>query len=81
MTKKARLVAWADALGLDCGTDATAAQLESAIENAISQSGDSADEPRFTLRDGIAANLAVLRQELPSTFAAVGANLFGGLGI
>jgi hypothetical protein len=76
MTRKAKLFSWADALGADVPADATAAQLEQAIETAIAT--PSADEPQYSLRDGIAANLAVLRQELPSTLAAVGANLFGG---
>jgi hypothetical protein len=76
MTRKARLQAWAEQLGADVPADATAAQLEAAIETAIAAS--SADEaPSYSLRDGIAANLAVLRQELPSTARAVIANLRG----
>ena len=74
MTKKARLVAWAATLGADVPPDATAAQLEAAIENAIAKP---ADVPQFTLRDGLVNNLQVLRQELPSTIAAVAANLRG----
>ena len=74
MTKKAKLAAWADALGAAVPADATVAQLEAAIEAAIAQP---AAEPQFTLRDGLAANLAVLRQELPGTARAVAANLRG----
>jgi hypothetical protein len=75
MTKKARLATWAATLGADVPPDATAAQLEAAIENAIAT--PSADEPQYSLRDGIAANLQVIRQELPSTARAVIANLRG----
>ena len=75
MTKKARLVAWADALGADVPADATVSQLEQAIETAIAQPAE--EHHQYSLRDGIAANLAVLRQELPGTARAVIANLRG----
>jgi hypothetical protein len=74
MTRKSTLAAWAATLGADVPADATAAQLEQAIETAISKP---ADEPQYSLRDGIAANLAVLRSELPGTIRAVAANLRG----
>ena len=74
MTKKATLATWADALGAAVPADATVPQLEQAIETAIAKP---ADEPQYSLRDGIAANLAVLRSELPGTVRAVVANLRG----
>ena len=75
MTRKARLQAWAEQLGADVPTDATAAQLEAAIETAIAT--PSTEYPQHTFRQGLAANLQVLRQELPSTARAVIANLRG----
>jgi len=77
MTRKARLAAWAEQLGVNLPETATAAQLEQAIENAIAKPAE-AEAPQYSLRDGIAANLAVLRQELPGTVSAVASNLFGG---
>jgi hypothetical protein len=76
MTRKARLAAWAEQLGVNLPETATAAQLEAAIENAIAK--PTAEAPSYSFRQGLAANLQVIRQELPSTFAAVAANLFGG---
>jgi predicted glycosyltransferase len=78
MTRKSKLSAWAESLGAVSAAESanmTAAQLEAAIENAIVTPSES--QPQFTLRDGIAANLAVLRSELPSTARAVIANLRG----
>lgn len=69
MTRKATLQTWASHLGLPVSEDATAAQLEQAIESAISSPPDAA--PSYTLRDGIRANLRVLREELPGTARAV----------
>jgi hypothetical protein len=69
MTRKATLQTWASRLGLPVPEDATAAQLEQAIESAISS--PAAATPSHTLRDGIRANLSVLRQELPGTARAV----------
>ena len=86
MTRKSTLIEWGHHLGVVTdaaqGQEMTAAQLEQGIAEALVRrdrvAGEDADEPQYSLRDGIAANLAVLRQELPSTLAAVGANLFGG---
>ena len=57
----------------------TAAQLEQGISEALVKRDRVAgeDEPQYSLRDGIAANLAVLRSELPGTVRAVAANLRG----
>jgi hypothetical protein len=75
MTRKATLSAWAAQLGADVPADPTVAQLEAAIESAISR--PVVDTPSYSLREGFAANLAVLRQELPATIAAVRRNLLG----
>jgi hypothetical protein len=80
MTRKARLQTWAAQLNAPVPVDATAAQLEAAIESAISTPAattTAAGEPQFTLRQGIAANLAVLRSELPSTIRTVAAQFRG----
>ena len=69
MTRKATLQTWAAHLGLPVSDDATAAQLEQAIERAISS--PAAATPSHSLRDGIRANLRVLREELPGTARAV----------
>jgi predicted glycosyltransferase len=78
MTRKSKLSAWAESLGAVSAAESanmTAAQLEAAIENAIVTPSES--QPQYSLRDGIAANWAVIRQELPDTIAAVRSNLFG----
>jgi hypothetical protein len=69
MTRKATLQTWAAQLGASVPHDPTVAQLEQAIERAISS--PAAATPSYTLRDGIRANLRVLRQELPGTARAV----------
>ena len=94
MTRKARLQAWAAQLNAPVPADATAADLEAAIEAAIANPvipepdcpGFSRDGcpwmaeeeyPQYSLRDGLAANLAVLRSELPSTIRTVAAQFRG----
>ena len=83
MTKKSTLIQWGHHLGVvsdaQQGQDMTAAQLEQGISEALVKRDRVAgeDEPQYSLRDGIAANLAVLRSELPGTVRAVVANLRG----
>lgn len=69
MTRKATLQTWAAQLGASVPPDPTVAQLEQAIESAISS--PTPDAPSYTFRDGLRANLQVLRQELPGTAKAV----------
>jgi hypothetical protein len=69
MTRKATLQTWAAQLGASVPHDPTVAQLEQAIERAIAK--PSAAGPQYTLRDGLRANLRVLREELPGTARAV----------
>lgn len=74
MTRKATLQSWAKRLNADVSADASVAQLEAAIEVAISQ--PSGDEPQYSLRDGFINNARVVRRELPSTAKAIASNLF-----
>ena len=93
MTRKARLQAWAAQLNAPVPADANVAQLESAIENAIANPvipepdcpglthagcpwlAD--DAPQYSLRDGLANNLRVIRAEALPTAKAIAANLLG----
>jgi hypothetical protein len=83
MTKKSTLIEWGYHLGVISDSQQaqgmTAAQIEQGISEALVKRDHIAgeDEPQFNLRDGIAANLAVLRSEMPTTARAVLANLFG----
>jgi hypothetical protein len=86
MTRKSTLIEWGHHLGVVSdaaqGQEMTATQLEQGISAALVKrdravAGESDDEPQYSLRDGIAANLAVLRSELPGTLRAVRSNLFG----
>ena len=75
MTRKATLCAWAEALGVNPGAEATVSQLEQAIEAAIAS--PPAAEQQYSLRDGLRNNARVIRAELPGTVRAIAANLFG----
>jgi hypothetical protein len=86
MTRKSTLIEWGHHLGvvLDAqqGQEMTATQLEQGISEALVKrdrvaSGEPADEPQYSLRDGLAANLAVIRSELPSTIRTVAAQFRG----
>ena len=86
MTRKSTLIEWGHHLGvvLDAqqGQEMTATQLEQGISEALVKrdrvaAGEPAGEPQYSLRDGLAANLAVLRSELPSTIRTVAAQFRG----
>ena len=86
MTRKSTLIEWGHHLGvvLDAqqGQEMTATQLEQGISEALVKrnrvaSGEPAGEPQYSFRDGLAANLQVLRQELPSTIRTVAAQFRG----
>jgi hypothetical protein len=90
MTRKSTLIEWGHHLGVVSdaaqGQEMTAAQLEQSISEALVKrdrvvAGEpeaaAADEPQYSLRDGLAANLAVLRSELPSTIRTVAAQFRG----
>jgi len=80
MTRKSTLIEWGHHLGVVSdaaqGQEMTTTQLEQGISEAlVKRDRIVADEddkyPQYTLRDGIRANLRVLRQELPGTARAV----------
>lgn len=73
MTRKAKLLTWAESLGADVPADATVAQLEVAIEAAIATPA----APQYSFRDGLRNNARVIREELSGTARAVARNLFG----
>ena len=67
MTRKVRLQAWAAQLNAPVPADPTVAQLEQAIEAAISSPATTG----FTFSEGLSNNLRVLKEELPGTAKAV----------
>ena len=80
MTRKSTLMEWGHHLGVvtdaQQGQEMTATQLEQGISEALVKrdrvvADDSPATPSYTLRDGIRANLRVLREELPGTARAV----------
>jgi len=80
MTRKSTLIEWGHHLGVvtdaQQGQEMTATQLEQGISEALVKrdrvvADDSPAEPQYTFRDGLRANLRVLRQELPGTARAV----------
>ena len=71
MTRKTTLFEWADNLNCDVDADSTISELEKAISAKLAQ------PEVLPFRQAMAANIEVLRQELPSTARAVAANLWG----
>lgn len=73
MTKKALLQEWATAMGAQVSASATVSELEAEITHVVAKSNQ--DFPKYTLREGVENNWRVIREELPSTIAAVVTNL------
>lgn len=82
MTRKSTLIQWGHHLGVVSdahqGQEMTMTALEQGISQALVERDRlvaDADEPQYTLRDGLAANLQVLRVEALPTVRAIAANL------
>lgn len=82
MTRKSTLIQWGQHLGVVSddhqGQEMTMTVLEQGISQALVERDRvvvDADEPHYTLRDGIAANLKVLRADAVPTARAIVANL------
>ena len=83
MTRKSTLIEWAHHLGVVADSqqaeEMTAAQIEMGISEALVKRDrlTANDEPQHSLREGVANNWGVIRQELPGTIRAVVNNLRG----
>lgn len=82
MTRKSTLIEWGHHLGVVSdahqGQEMTMTALEQGISQALVERDRvvaDADEPQHTLRDGLAANLQVLRAEIVPTARAIVTNL------